>query len=972
MLNETQKFLERLAAADREHQKEAGGKLLLRSVKYVCITILSLFVLDVVFHLNAGWRLGLLLALLAGISGLAISGWRLAFVRRNRLEHIARFLETRDPALGSRLINLLQLSEQGGDAALAPLTRELAQQAVKNYAAELGDVAMEKLARTDGLRQQIKRAMWALLVFSAILAAVFRIAAVEVARYADPFGDHPPYSFTHLQIVQPGPLGTNVLYDKGFIVRVKAAGHQPKEVYLTAFPPGHREQAVTLPMFDKGSAGYDQLLDNIRQEMIVFAHTKDHVSESKQVRIGVVLTPQLENAFVCIAPPAYTGIQPQEKPYVFKDTQALEGSEVKFRLQSNRPLREGMLELTAGNQPLQRVALKKSGDKEVSGSFVAADSGRMRFSFADADGLPSQADFEGALTVTHDLPPSVAIANPEHDSFVAMDFKLQAQIEASDDYGLHEIRLHRGLNGVFSAPKIFSYTNVVRDSRETFDFDFAKLGIQPGDVVSLFAEAVDNAPQPHLSRTQIVRLQVISVEDYNNFLREQTDIADAEAKYAGLNDDLQDLVEQQKQLGEEIEKLKNQLAKADPKQAEALAQQLDGLVAKQNELNAKLNRQAERMENFVRENPVYDVETDLQERLSQQASAVRQSTDANDDATRGVAQRSSPPGGPRQLSPAMLDDFKKASDAQVARLGGVHDETEKEVVQPLDDMDQMQELVKDFNQFEALYHAQQDLAQASQPYNRAGQLTREDQLALQDLAATENRVADSLGQLQDKLREDARAAEKLFPKAASSGNDLAKQIGEHRLQPLAEQATSQMLAANGEQSFGIAERLRGEMEKMFGQCQGGNCPSSNELDDYLKLQRMNPKQNFAQMARSRKFGFGFGRGRAAGQGEGASGTSGSVMTDGSMPDVMGNETSAHSGSKASRQSSRFGKGAGALAGTGNGEISKPDAMKNLNPVNRQSGAVASETVVEEYNDVVENYFKAITTKKENATDEKQK
>jgi len=215
MLKATQEFLERLAAADREHQKEAGGKLLLRSLKYVCAATLALFVLDVVFHLNAGWRLGLLLATLAGICALAISGWRLAFVRRNRFEHIARFLETRHPALGSRLINLLQLSEQTGDATLAPLTRELARQAVEKYAAELGAVPVETLAHTDELSRQLKRAMWALLVFAAILAAAFRITAAELARFADPFGDHPPYSFTHLQIVQPGPSGANVLYDKG-------------------------------------------------------------------------------------------------------------------------------------------------------------------------------------------------------------------------------------------------------------------------------------------------------------------------------------------------------------------------------------------------------------------------------------------------------------------------------------------------------------------------------------------------------------------------------------------------------------------------------------------------------------------------------------------------------------------------------------------------------------------------------------
>src|ERR1017187_345202 len=109
MLN-TQNILERVAAADRAHQKEAGGKFLLGMVKYAGVAVLLAFILDVVLHLAAGWRFGILLAMIGGVLALAGFAWRVAFVRRNRLEHIARFLETRDPALGSRLINLLQLS----------------------------------------------------------------------------------------------------------------------------------------------------------------------------------------------------------------------------------------------------------------------------------------------------------------------------------------------------------------------------------------------------------------------------------------------------------------------------------------------------------------------------------------------------------------------------------------------------------------------------------------------------------------------------------------------------------------------------------------------------------------------------------------------------------------------------------------------------------------------------------------------
>ena len=601
--------------------------------------------------------------------------------------------------------------------------------------------------------------------------------------------------------------------------------------------------------------------------LVVFAHTKDHVSLSKQVPIGVILTPQVEKAFVLVTPPAYTGLKAAEKPYAFNGVQALAGSEVRFRLQSNRPLREGRSEITAGDQPPQGNDEKNDGQRSL--GFVGRCRLRaLHFTVVDVDGLPSQGDCQGALTVTYDLPPEVRITEPEQDAFVAMDFKLQAHIAASDDYGLRSVRAHRGLNGVYSAPRVVTYDTMVRDGDETVDFDFASLGVEPGDIISLFAEAVDTAPQPHLSRSQTVRLQVISVEEYNDLLREQTDIEDAAAKYAALNDDLQQLIEEQQKLGDAAQKLAGQLAKTDPKQRDAFAQELDGLLAKQNELNQKLNHQAERMEHFVREHPLYDVEQDLQGWLRQQAENIRQSTGTNDAAARNIARRSAPPDGGRSLSPDLLEDYKKESDAQVSRLSGVHEESEKQVVQILDDLAPMQELVKDFNQFESLYRVQQELAAQTRAYNRAGQLSREDQLALEDLAATEKQVADLLQQLGGRLRDDARTAQKLFPKAAQSGRDLADKMEELRLHPLAEQAASQMLAGNGDQSFNLADRLRSEMEKLFGECQGGNCPSCNELDSYLRLQRMSPGNNFAQMSRSRKFGGVSGKGSAEGQGQG--------------------------------------------------------------------------------------------------------
>jgi len=537
--------------------------------------------------------------------------------------------------------------------------------------------------------------------------------------------------------------------------------------------------------------------------------------------------------------------------------------------------------------------------------------------------------------------------------------KLRARVEASDDYGLQTLRFHRGLNGVYSAPRIVAYRSVVRDSRETLEFPIGDLGVAPGDVISLFAEAVDTAPQPHLARSQTVRLQVITVEQYNDFLRERTDISDAAAKYEELSDDLQALIEQQQQLGAAAQKLGDKLSGANAPPSSESAQQLDALLARQNELNEKLNQQAARLEDFVRANPLYDVEREAQEALRRAAAGIRDSTRTNDDASRHIARQSMPASGGRSVSPDLLREFKLASDDQVQRLGGARESSERETAGVMEDMSRLQELIKDFNQFQALHQAQTALAQQAQAYNRPGLLSREDQLAMKDMAGTEKQVADLLDQLGGKLQSDAAAAEKLFPKAAASARDLAQKVERARIQPLAEQATGQMLAGHGEPSYQLAERVRLEMDKLFQECQGGNCPGPNELDQYLTLQRMSPGNNFAQMSRSRKFGVPGSRGMAGEPGADESGSSGYAVMDGSALSVLGNEPAAHRQSANSPLSNRFGHSPGAADKPATG-IAGSDVVRGLNPVNRQSGAVSSETVIEEYNDVVEHYFKTIT------------
>ena len=96
-----------------------------------------------------------------------------------------------------------------------------------------------------------------------------------------------------------------------------------------------------------------------------------------------------------------------------------------------------------------------------------------------------------------------------------------------------------------------------------------------------------------------------------------------------------------------------------------------------------------------------------------------------------------------------------------------------------------------------------------------------------------------------------------------------------------------------------------------------------------------------------------------GMGAGAKGSSGYAVMAGPSMGVMGSESFVSKGD--ARQSGGNGRsqekpkpGVGAVA------YDKPDVANGVKPVNRKSDAVTTESTVDRYSDIVDQYFKAIT------------
>ncbi len=469
MLNESEPIIARLRLADRFSQKEKGAAFIVDAVPWLLGFMLACFIFDVFLQLDTAARLQLLIVFGAGVGLIGLWGLATARWRRNRLEHIARVLESRSPELGSKLINFLQLQDQAGDPSLSPVSREMAGLAVAGYAEELGRVDFLPLARSGRLRRCARRTFFMGGGLFLVLLAFFPVSLPELARFADPYGDHPPYAFTRLKIVQPGTKGASVVYGKSFVVKADYSGHRPRDLFLTFHPPDHPEQAATVPMFNNGPAGFYQQVDNIKSDLVLVAHTGNRHSYSKQAHVQVILTPRFEKAFLRSAPPAYTRLPEEEKPFDFKNVRVLAGTRLHFRIQSNRPLREGTMQWLNLSGQMKELALHASPEREfeVEGDLEARESGTLRFSVLDRDGIPSDELREAALNVTHDLAPEVRVIQPAQDCYVSLGFNVDAQIEANDDYGLLSLRVHHATNGVYAPPQLISYQELTRTGRET-------------------------------------------------------------------------------------------------------------------------------------------------------------------------------------------------------------------------------------------------------------------------------------------------------------------------------------------------------------------------------------------------------------------------------------------------------------------------------------------------------------------------
>jgi len=955
-----QPVLEVLQQAAGVHARQRALLFLLRALLWLIVVVPVVMLVDVLAHFSGAVRLAGSLAVVGAGLGLVAVALGMACFVRPPLLRVARLLESRNPAIGSKLVNILQLNEDAVRPDASPLTRDLARQAVAAAGKSLELKTLPQLAREPDVPRRVRPALAALALIALLTLLGGQRVHDQWLRFLDPFGDHPPFSLTKLEILKPSE-GGKVLFGGSALVEVRASGHQPRELFLTAKPLDGSGVPVLLPLAPRGDGSFAVRLENLRQAVELTAHTANRDTLSHRRQLDLILTPQIESARVRLIPPAYTGQPARELPYRFTALQALEGTEIEFSISSNRPLGAGSILLESGEaaSPALPLAPPMAGPADTAtGRISAQQSGRIVFNLVDVANNPAAQTPAAVLTVTRDLPPALAITTPDSDALVVTGLTVPVVVEASDDYGLSSLRLHVSVNDKFFPPVKVAFADAVtRRHRLDHPLDLAALGAVAGDQIVIFAEAIDTRPDPQISRTAIRRMEMITEEDYNDRLREQADVAMLAGKYEALLQRLDEKIQAQRQIEDDLAKMLERAASnpGDPK----LLDDFSAAVVEQAELNKELAQLAERMENLGRENPLYDFEDGLQEELAQEAAELRKSAAQNQQDMEKALENGPPP--PATPAKEMLQDMATAARAQRERLEGSQQQAEKEVLEPLADLAQLHELMKDFKQFEEAAAEQEQLAAQSKAYENKPQLNAEDRMALRDMGNRQRDLARQIEQLSAKLEKDAAAAAEKFPEAANSAKQLAEGIQQGNMPGLARESAQKLLDGNAGEGHAEAQNLHEEMQRLMAEAgEPGQNGAAQGLDRALSARaRMKPGDSLRQMMLSRKFRTppGSNNGPA---GTGAGGMMAAGTTEGKMQ-LLGGE-SLLDGPIAKALGGRGDKGGQGQSGGPAAQLDRPDDASVDAETARRTAAPGASSLLFQYENIADAYFRRLTTK----------
>ncbi len=640
--------------------------------------------LDLLLELSPGLRFASLFTAGLIAVGLFLALGRYA-LQRSGVAALARRLDTVAGTKGEILsgVELADPKAQSAIGSQPQLTAGMAKMAV-NRAVQLAQTVPGKAAVPA---RPVRRSLTASVVFVATIAAVMliapRLAKTQWLRFADPFGDHPPFSRITFNVE---PAGTKVIYGEGVEIHVDTDG-PPVESLALVFKPD-QGQEEELPMFPETDGTWRATIANITSGSEYYVRAGR--ARSSRYRIGVITVPKIEEVKFRITPPAYTRGATYEGSLPQGGLAGLPGTQVQVTVQSNRPLKRGWLLYTVGESTREIALVPDQVNPTIVRGEVELDAdGNMEIHVIDTDEQKSRETFSTPVVLLDDERPFVRLMQPRELSFATPTAVMPVVIAAEDDYGISRLQLFRNLNDSRHLPMDVAVTDEPPTRRQqVVHLPLAGYGLEPGDEIQLFARVEDNdptaGPAGKGAESSIVTIRIIPADAFQRLQRSRDGMKLLFSKYQQSQRRLE-------ALANEIKKLRDEL-KQQPPDAPLSAESRKKLQ----ELTAQMREATQAMEQLVKQQLPYDLDQQLTPKLQEMAEMLQR-----------LEKRS---GELADNQNAKLEELQKELDAMLEQLQTERQEAEQEMMQPLQLLDQAVALMADQMRFTILSRKQTLLA----------------------------------------------------------------------------------------------------------------------------------------------------------------------------------------------------------------------------------------------------------------------
>ncbi len=365
--------------------------------------------------------------------------------------------------------------------------------------------------------------LWVMLPLAILLAVLIgyrrrvqgqRVNAVEIARHLDR---------THPELEESSRLWLRPVASLTLLERLQLARlNQAAERLAATLPP--RDKLGQPPRYLQSTILFTCLgvIFLLAVELVVAFRQVRPVSPTVAITVPhaalstptAPIWPKIVSGGLTITPPAYTGHSPRQAAGLNAELE--ENAAVSWTLAFDRPVRDARL--VFGLAATDHVPLQPTADPALHATRTIAETSLYSLAATLPDGTAWTSPEIYSLKVVKDQPPTLRLVQPVSARTTILPAAPTATVEvvATDDYGVADAHLVATVaKGSGEAVKFREQTIPfdpgpspanppdARVRRFTKTLDLGALGLEPGDELYFYVEALDNRqPAPNRTRSE--------------------------------------------------------------------------------------------------------------------------------------------------------------------------------------------------------------------------------------------------------------------------------------------------------------------------------------------------------------------------------------------------------------------------------------------------------------------------------------